>query len=142
MTRIGKPWEAVAEAWEDLSLWLEDAEHVAEPIVAGLKLTEAEFTGWVTAKGYSRPNFWASGEEKDQAPSPTQRVSLEAVKSRAKDYIASEKREEGVNPRKLDLKNFAKNDSIRNRGVIRCAYKEMAKQAQINVRPGRYSKRK
>jgi hypothetical protein len=132
-------FEAVADAWEDLSLWLEDAEHTAEPIVAGLELTEAEFTRWVTANGYPRPNFWAS-KEKDQVPSPTRRVSRESVKNLARDYIASEKRE-GRQPTQAGFEEWCKGREI-SRGLIRDAYHEMAKEARINVRPGRYSKQK
>jgi hypothetical protein len=134
-------FEAVADAWEDLSSLLEDAEHVAEPIVAGLELTEAVFTGWITAKGYSKPNFWASGEEKDQASSPTQRISKASIKNFARDYIASEIRD-GRQPTQVGFEELCRERLIRGRDLIRPAYKEMAKQAQINVRPGRYSERK
>jgi hypothetical protein len=122
-----------------LELGLHDAEHVAEPVVAGLELTEVEFTRWATAMGYRRPNFWASGEEKDLAPGPVQRVSEETVKSLAKEYIAS-KKQEGRQPTQAEFEDFCEERLIRGRGMIRRAYKEIAKQAQINVRPGRYSK--
>ena len=134
-------FEAVAGAWEDLSLWLEDAEHTAEPIVAGLELTEAEFTRWVTANGYSRPNFWASDEENNPAPSSTRRVSKESVRNLARDYIAMEK-QEGRQPTQAGFEERCKGRQISSRGLIRGAYHEMAKEARIKLRPGRYSKQK
>jgi hypothetical protein len=55
----GEAFEAIAEAWN------EELFHLIAPIVAGIVSTRCEFNQWVGKMGYSRPNFWGNGSEKE-----------------------------------------------------------------------------
>jgi hypothetical protein len=136
-TNCTAAFKAVAEAWTDLSR-LDSAEHVAEPVVGGLEVTEAEFTRWVVAEGYPRPGFWLSGKKESQATVPSQKLTETHAASLAEEYIQSTKRK-GGRPTQLGFDKWVHDKKvIGSRDILREAYKKAADRAGIPVRRGRY----
>lgn len=130
-------FKVVAEAWRDLSR-LDVAEHVAEPVVGGLELTEPEFTRWVVAEGYLRPSFWLSSKKENHATVPTRKLTETEAESLAEEYIELTKRG-GSRPTQLGFDEWAHNKRvIGRRDILRPAYNKIAARAGILVRRGRY----
>jgi hypothetical protein len=120
----------IAEAWDNGRF------EAFVPVIRALELDEGEFAEWLESKGWGPTTFWASGNE-DKPHSRGKPFSKRTAYNRAKAYIRSVLDEEGVPTQAAFMNHMHAEDFVGDRDLLRTAYNEVAKSANISVARGR-----